>query len=74
MFSESRHLCEGSSQYTPLHADGLSAVPSGCLPLSIQFDMNLVVPQELLNAVMEKIRTPGDNQTLFLFTSVKTGL
>jgi hypothetical protein len=25
MFSESRQICEGSLQYTPLHADGLSA-------------------------------------------------
>jgi hypothetical protein len=71
MFSESRQLCEGSLQYTPLHAEVLSAV---ALPLSSQFDMNLGVPQELLNSVMEKIPTPGDNQTLFLFTSVKTGL
>jgi len=53
---------------------GCQLGPPVALPLSSLFDMNLGVPQELLNAVMEKIPTPGDNQTLFLFTSVKAGL
>jgi hypothetical protein len=53
---------------------GSQLCPPVALPLGSQFDMNLGVPQELLNAVMEKIPNPGDNQTLFLFTSVKTGL
>jgi len=31
--------------------------------------MNLRVPQKFLNAVMEKIPTPGDNQTISVHIS-----